>query len=402
MRGAWPRGINIVRLHHLDNDFARGQGKGVTIWDIAGKDHQCDSAQLDQLDYFVYQLKRNGIYIDMNLKCSKNLTRADGFPEGIAKTGYMQKAIDYFDPRMIELQKEYARGLLTHTNPYTHLTYAEDPVVACVEINNENTLVGNPLGKGLDAIPDPFKSDAERLWTKWLKNEYRDTAGVKAAWMKGVASPGAFLIGSADRWSFENAAGTRVQFTTTPGRAGVTPSLNADIQQVDGTSWSIQSQISGLTLKEGATYTLSFRARADAKRKMGVCVCKDVDDWHRMGLMTDANLGTDWNDYSFTFKAVNARRTSVGVNWGVGPTIAEFVPAQLTLKVDGSRKVLRPRPRRQAIQKGAGHLPRRQADVRCEPGGCRAPLRSGQGLSGSSGNRRAKITERRRLAHCRF
>ena len=37
--------------------------------------------------------------------------------------------------------KEFARRLLTHRNPYTGLTYAEDPALYSLNLVNENPLV---------------------------------------------------------------------------------------------------------------------------------------------------------------------------------------------------------------------------------------------------------------------
>jgi hypothetical protein len=98
-----------------------------------------DPEQLDKLDNFVAQLKANGIYIDFNLNVGRRYKKGDGVPDydliGVAK------GVTYFQPRLVELQKEYARQLLTHLNPYTKLKYSDDPAVAIVEIVNENSLL---------------------------------------------------------------------------------------------------------------------------------------------------------------------------------------------------------------------------------------------------------------------
>ena len=96
-----------------------------------------DPEQLDRLDFLVAQLKANGIYVDLNLNVGRRYKAGDGVADygliGVAK------CVTYFVPRLIELQKEYARELLTHLNPYTHLEYRNDPAVAIVEIVNENS-----------------------------------------------------------------------------------------------------------------------------------------------------------------------------------------------------------------------------------------------------------------------
>lgn len=95
--------------------------------------------QLDRMDYLVYQLKLNGIYTDFNLNVGREYKNGDGV-EGSSLIG-VAKAITYFDPRLVELQKEYARQLLTHHNPYTKTTYSDEPAIAIVEIVNENSVL---------------------------------------------------------------------------------------------------------------------------------------------------------------------------------------------------------------------------------------------------------------------
>src|SRR5205823_14825231 len=50
------------------------------------------------------------------------------------------KGLVLYDPRLIELQKEYAKQLFTHLNPYTKNEYRNEPAIAIVEILNENGL----------------------------------------------------------------------------------------------------------------------------------------------------------------------------------------------------------------------------------------------------------------------
>ena len=43
--------------------------------------------------------------------------------------------------RLIELQKDYARKLLLHVNPYTGLALADDKAVITVQIYNEESAI---------------------------------------------------------------------------------------------------------------------------------------------------------------------------------------------------------------------------------------------------------------------
>ncbi len=138
--------------------------------------------QLDRMDYLVYQLKQNGIYTDFNLNVGREYKSGDGVQDysliGVAK------AITYFDPRLVELQKEYARQLLTHQNPYTKTSYNDEPAIAIVEILNENSVLefwqrdwfrGNltPGGPRLQLDLTPYhKKLLTTLYNAWLVKTY--------------------------------------------------------------------------------------------------------------------------------------------------------------------------------------------------------------------------------------
>ena len=125
-------GINLVRLHHMD---ARYSPQG--IWhDIGdGSKRTIDDVQMERLDYFIHQLKINGIFIDLNLHVSRTLTEDDEIVPDDHMTP-SNKGVDIFDSIMRDRHKEYATQLLTHVNPETDLPYYNDPVIAMVEITN--------------------------------------------------------------------------------------------------------------------------------------------------------------------------------------------------------------------------------------------------------------------------
>ena len=127
-------GINCVRLHFLDCDayttaygnkmlpprpgLLKSKGKGGPL------NFEIDLAQLDKLEYLIAALKRRGIYVNVNL----HVARIQG-----------HKGLTWLERDTIESEKRYARELLTHKNPYTGLSLAEDPVVAMIELVNEDS-----------------------------------------------------------------------------------------------------------------------------------------------------------------------------------------------------------------------------------------------------------------------
>ncbi|HKW28120.1 MAG TPA: hypothetical protein VJT54_02210 [Verrucomicrobiae bacterium] len=163
-------GVNMVRLQFLDLAAPRG------LIDGTRNDSQhFDPAQLDNEDFFLAELMKRGIYIDFNLNVGRAFKPGDNVPALREGKGPL-----LFDRRLIELEKDYARQLLTHVNPYTKRAYVDDPGVAIVEIVNEDAIgVG---WKGNKAYDDELTD----LFNGWLlKNvsteklaEFRKAAGV--------------------------------------------------------------------------------------------------------------------------------------------------------------------------------------------------------------------------------
>ena len=134
-------GFNCVRLHLFDAfDYANNlQAPEPCLYRRVpdGRATVVDEDQLDRLEYLIAALKKRGIFIDMNLHAARKLGPADG----IRTTGKHSRGVNYFVRAVTDAEKRYAKDLLTHVNPYTGLSLAEDPAMALVEINNENALM---------------------------------------------------------------------------------------------------------------------------------------------------------------------------------------------------------------------------------------------------------------------
>ncbi len=323
-------GVNLVRLHHMDNCWNNPKG---TIWDLNDPDHRhINPRQLDRLDYLIYELKRHGIYVNINLHVSRQFSPADGFPASVSDIPFsFDKRVDYFDPSMIELQKEYARQLLTHVNPYTHTAYTDEPAVLNVELTNEDSLVGDPwssLGHGLKELPQPFLGELQQLWNRWLAQRYGATTKLKAAWLKNVTPPGPDLLKSAtdlSSWTLEQHRNTKADLSI-QGDA-----LRADVAQTDGTDWHIQLHQAGLNIQDGDTYTVRFRARANPAREMSVYTSLDESDWHHIGLDVSAHLTPEWKQYTYFFTAHHATPDHSRLVFVLGNQTGEVELAQVKL-----------------------------------------------------------------------
>ncbi len=129
-------GCNMVRFHQLDaewdtpNIYAYTKGKRVSTT------RELDPVSMDRLDYLIYCLKKEGIYVYFDMMTYRKFKSGDDIP--FAKDLVdSAKPFSVLNRRMIELQKEFCDQVWNHYNPYTELLYKDDPVFAMVEITNE-------------------------------------------------------------------------------------------------------------------------------------------------------------------------------------------------------------------------------------------------------------------------
>jgi len=167
-------GFNLVRFHHLDDL------EGLLPPDKAGTAERIDAAKLDLLDYWIAQLGKRGIYVYLDLLAYRTFHDSEGVANAQA-LGRGAKPYAVFDRRLIFLQQQYARKLLVeHINPYTGLSYTQDPTVCLIELCDENGLFIR--AKDWANLVSPYREDLERRWNEWLKEKYGDTATLIEAW----------------------------------------------------------------------------------------------------------------------------------------------------------------------------------------------------------------------------
>ena len=123
-------GYNSVRFHHYDNNLIDHKAKSSTIF---------DEKMMDKLDYLFHCFKKKGIYITTDLYCSRRFKA--GELKGFGKlTHYEMKALIPINNDAFNNWKEFSRKLLTHKNPYTGMSWAEDPALFGISVVNEDTI----------------------------------------------------------------------------------------------------------------------------------------------------------------------------------------------------------------------------------------------------------------------
>ncbi len=287
-------GINCVRMHHMDNRH---------IWGKSPNKLTIDPAMLDKLDYLIFQLKQHGIYTNINLHVSREFGPAEGFPRVEGLPNY-DKGLDNFEPQMIEYQRAYARDLLTHVNPYTGTAYVNEPAVAMVEINNENAAFDEYRKGALDDLPEPYAALFRKLWNARLLKKYGDDEGLRKAWNAKREPLGAEMLAVGDfagdwqhAWSLQLDQISEVEATAKDGV------LRIAVRKNGRESWIPQLSQGKLAIRKGQVYTLQFRMRSDASRRIDVNCMMAHDPWQRLGLSAEVRLTDQWRDYRLSFTA---------------------------------------------------------------------------------------------------
>jgi len=220
-------GVNLVRIHHIDDAtgvFSPNDGQYFL------------PERIDKVDFWIAKLKERGIYTVLDLNDYRTFRAADGVVNGEA-LGRGAKPYAVFNPRLIELQQEYARKFLVeHINPFTNLSYANDPAVAMLEIYDENGLF---IRRGdWPTLREPYKTELTASWNLWLQKKYGSTAALRTAWTN---AQGKCALGSKESLEDGVIQLPRMSIDTALNNAFSDPLL-APVRQSDGALFAHDTQ----------------------------------------------------------------------------------------------------------------------------------------------------------------
>lgn len=323
-------GINAVRFHHMDNQDAP-EGIWKTLPD--GK-RVFDPDQIDKLDFFLNELHKHGIYANLNLHVSRQLTEREGFP--VLKNGPWwasnNKWTMYYDSDVQAELKKYCWNLLTHKNPYRGMRRADDPGIALVEMLNENyfSKQGTTL---LDQLPQRYVDSFRKSWNRWLTQKYGSTDSMKSNWAKANTKLEEALIKPA-AWQKDAGQWTinvpTADYLPTFGHSG--PKGNGSSIRFAAPSRSEKShhhQLSHrrLSVEAGKPYTLSFWVRSDANRRFDYELSTTINGrWRPLGPFTSATANPKWKQYSLVIfpKETVKNQAYIAFSFGADKTPIEF------------------------------------------------------------------------------
>ncbi len=179
-------GINAVRLHKWVD------GPGWAGIQTEASAVRFDPEGLDRFDYQNAQFRQAGIFLKLSQAFGTIRVGPDdrqtvpyaeelgAFERPDSRVGGGNSTL-FYSTELQDLTIRQLQNILTHRNPYTGLTYAEDPAIAFVEIVNEASILFYTSMNPLRDSPTLRRRTA-RHFSHWLRERYRDHAGLLAAW----------------------------------------------------------------------------------------------------------------------------------------------------------------------------------------------------------------------------
>lgn len=157
-------GGTMIRGHTL----GVSTGNPLSLWP-SGPGGAVNAQAYEAIDWAVFQAREHGLRLMVPLTDNYDyyhggkfdFLRWGGFGDNVT-TGTANSLVQafYTDAGVVGAFKEYVRGWLTgHVNPYTGLTYGEDPTVFAVETGNE---LGGPVFGDMD-VPVEWTRDIAQL-----------------------------------------------------------------------------------------------------------------------------------------------------------------------------------------------------------------------------------------------
>ena len=283
-------GFNIIRFHQMDK-YSIFKSDMKTI----------DPEKIELLHYFLYQLKINGIYANINLHVGWSYPGLDNF-----STYFLHgKGLDRFYDPFINYQKEYAYAILNSFNNYTGFKLSEDPQICFVELNNENSIEivyqqihiirGTKFGKSL-----------LDKWRNYLENKYLSFDNMKRVLKFNPINSTNFLENKAPFFQFESKKIVNRTISYLPEK-----NYYLDIQENGTNRWSYQFIYMNIKFEEFTPYKFCFSGMSSISETLILRIQGQNKPWTIIMEKT-IQITSNWSNYSGEFFLNKLFNNSIG------------------------------------------------------------------------------------------
>ncbi len=179
-------GVNLVRFDYMDYSYFWTQA--ASFLDVAAGARSIHEGQMRKFDWFLYQLKKNGIYSYLSLQSARAATAEDGLGTLADSLLWIGQGFNYLYPQARSAQKGISKLLLDHVNPFTGSAYKDEPAIAMLEIWRQGGLLPLARANYIYHRPDAYSFSwnhsrrLDTLYSAFLGKKYGSSAGVAEAW----------------------------------------------------------------------------------------------------------------------------------------------------------------------------------------------------------------------------
>jgi hypothetical protein len=159
-------GVNMVRIHMQLNTGK----KGAKLTDV-------DQTLIDRIRQFVAVLKKEGIYVTISPYWATRRDVTDWGLDGYTGDTEMWGLL-FFEEKLQEGYKAWARALYEPVNPHTGIPLAKDPAVGIIQVQNEDSL----LFWTFSGLKPPGLERLGKKFGVWLVEKYGSLDKAQQAW----------------------------------------------------------------------------------------------------------------------------------------------------------------------------------------------------------------------------
>lgn len=333
-------GINCVRL----NTFDVTQWAPVSIFlpsSTTTVAEGLDPVQMRRFDWFMHQLRQNGIYYVFTFQSTWTPRPADGVLQPDS-TGWGARVPVLFNRRIQQIHRDVMRALLSHVNEFTSISYKDDPALAYVIAAEDASPVAFWLYTNDIVRPNPNASTTstgqrhvahiDSLWNAWLASTYSTDAALTAAWAttarsaQNIVVNGDFEDPFSSIWQFNinstTGAQALFQFSDAEKQQG-NSSGRVRINKLDPTKLSYMIQLVQRlpVMRHLQTYELTFWAKTTPQRgsrSMFLYVFNGTSPYNSYGLSATQQITSNWVKYTYTFPATVTDSTTAALGFFFG------------------------------------------------------------------------------------
>lgn len=283
-------GINVVRFHHMDNSDIWGKSSS------NNKNSIIDVNQLDKLHYFLFCLKDNGIYANINLHVSRV------YPELLDESKELQeefkygKSLDRYYPKFIRDQLKYAEDLIGSYNKYTGYKLGDDPMILNIELNNENTMFNLENEEKVSFLTNKLKTELINQWRTFIKNKYKSYEEINKIYNNETIDLKNDLI--------EN---NIIKCQNSNSKCTIEDkSIIFDITETPLNSWGNQIHYGLVDISNYSTYTVEFDAKAEnpTEDTLTFQFQENLSPYRNYLRITNIKIKTEFQHYTISGKTL--------------------------------------------------------------------------------------------------